>query len=1012
MTLWSLAGADSIIALVFFSIPLAVFSYVRKRGDTSPDWLVWVFCAFILACAITYALDAWTLWHPDYGLLAIAKLCTAALSIIAAAALWSLISRALKIPSVAQLQGVIDSLRQEVQGRREVERHLADLQQNLTMALSSIDAGFIAADRAGRVTQMNAVAERVTGRPEADARGRLLWEVLNREGRPQEYLSKNPVDLLLEQRDPPELEQMVVIGRGGARTAVEFKSAVTRGADGAVHGLVLVFRDMSRLLEAESAAIRLAAIVDSSTDAIIGKTLDGRITSWNHGAEVLFGYSAAEAIGRPVQMLIPPERETEEMRILRDLANGIQVPAFETVRRDKDDRLIPVSLTISPIRDARGRVVGGAKIVRDISTQKRAADALRDSEERLNFTLQSAQVGDFDLEMPSGVGRRSALYARLMGYPDMPADWGVGSFLDHIHPDDRALTEEKIWTYRNTPQDWSFECRVIWPDVSVHWISVHGSTIAANGRPLRMLGVVMDVTERRFAEEARNKALLLEAENKQIQEANRLKSQFLANMSHELRTPLNAIIGFAELLHAGTVPPDSPKVHEFLGHISSSGRHLLQLINDVLDLSKVESGKFEFFPAALQLPTLIKEVCDILRTDFQRKKLHLSIDVDPQVADLQLDPARLKQALFNYLSNAIKFTPPGGTVSVRARPEGPERFRLDVEDSGIGISERDIPRLFSEFTQLDAGYDKTHPGTGLGLALTRRLIEAQGGQVGVRSVLGTGSVFHLVLNRIHGTDLKRAVIDANDESHQRRLLLIENDRRDQQKFSRALAEAGFAVDQAFTADQAVVKAGDQAYDAIALNLELPDQAGLGALSRIRSDGASRDSPVVGVTMDGGGGGAATFAIDDVLAKPIHSAEIAAAMSKLPRRGKILVVDDDPVALDLMRVLLDALHMQPHCMADGREALQEIDRERPDAIILDLIMPEFDGFQFLDALRGVAGRRDIPVFIWTQMTLAEGDYARLARSAQKILTKGGGEFSAALEDLRRRYPPRGDGPVQS
>ena len=258
--------------------------------------------------------------------------------------------------------------------------------------------------------------------------------------------------------------------------------------------------------------------------------------------------------------------------------------------------------------------------------------------------------------------------------------------------------------------------------------------------------------QRRLAEDSRRQALQLEAENRQIQEATRLKSQFLANMSHELRTPLAAVIGFADLLLTGQVAPDSPKHRVFLGHIGSSGRHLLRLINDVLDLSKVEAGKFEFFPEPFDLAELVHGVTDILAADLQRKQLRCSIDIEPGLGELVLDPARLKQVLYNYLSNAIKFTPEGGCITVRARAAGEHHFCLEVEDTGIGIAAQDIPRLFTAYQQLDAGSTKRYEGSGLGLALTRYLVTAQGGSVGVRSTPGEGSVFHVVLNRVHGND--------------------------------------------------------------------------------------------------------------------------------------------------------------------------------------------------------------------------------------------------------------------
>ncbi len=316
--------------------------------------------------------------------------------------------------------------------------------------------------------------------------------------------------------------------------------------------------------------------------------------------------------------------------------------------------------------------------------------------------------------------------------------------------------------------------------------------------------------QRRLADAARNKALELASENRQIQEANRLKSQFLANMSHELRTPLTAIIGFADLLRMGAVPPDAPQHDLFLGHIGSSGRHLLRLINDVLDLSKVESGKLEFFPEAFDLSTLVKEVQDILLTQIQRKRLRVVADIEPSIRHLVLDPARLKQVLYNYLSNAIKFTPEGGLISVRARASGACHFRMEVEDTGIGIATPDLPGLFTAYRQLDAGLTKKYEGSGLGLALTRRLVEAQGGSVGVRSTFGMGSVFHLVLNRTHGIDraISAGPEDRLASSTDPRLLVIHDQRDDPPQCVPGLTAVGFHVDATTTDDHRCVAQAD------------------------------------------------------------------------------------------------------------------------------------------------------------------------------------------------------------
>jgi signal transduction histidine kinase len=243
---------------------------------------------------------------------------------------------------------------------------------------------------------------------------------------------------------------------------------------------------------------------------------------------------------------------------------------------------------------------------------------------------------------------------------------------------------------------------------------------------------IRDITERRKVERA-------------IVEANRMKSEFLANMSHELRTPLNAIIGFAELMHKGRVGPVSADHKEYLGDILTSSKHLLQLINDVLDLAKVESGKVEFRPEEVDLEKLVGEIRDILRGLAAGKRIQVQAKVDPSVRKANLDPARTKQILYNYLSNAIKFTPEDGRVTIRVVPARKGWFRLEVEDTGIGIREEDIGRLFAEFQQLDTRAAKKYQGTGLGLALTKRIVEAQGGSVDVRSVVDKGSTFSATL---------------------------------------------------------------------------------------------------------------------------------------------------------------------------------------------------------------------------------------------------------------------------
>gem|GEM_PF-5283588 len=275
------------------------------------------------------------------------------------------------------------------------------------------------------------------------------------------------------------------------------------------------------------------------------------------------------------------------------------------------------------------------------------------------------------------------------------------------------------------------------------------------------VAIIHDISERRRlealseqkqfrAEELRRKSDELEQDNRRMQETNRLQGEFLANMSHELRTPLNAIIGFADLLHAGMAGPIADQQREFLGDILTSSRHLLHLINEILDLAKVESGTVEIAPESIELAPVITEVRDILRGSAAARAIDVELALPADLGRVTVDPGKLRQILYNYLSNALKFTPEGGRVTIRARANE-ATFRIEIEDTGIGIAGEDLRYLFIAFRQLDGGASKRYAGTGLGLALTKRLAEAHGGTVGVDSIRGTGSTFWVELPRITAT---------------------------------------------------------------------------------------------------------------------------------------------------------------------------------------------------------------------------------------------------------------------
>ena len=493
----------------------------------------------------------------------------------------------------------------------------------LASVVAAADDAIICNDRDGRITYWNAAAERMLGYKTSEILGRDISLLFPPHGQREEAAAL----VQIWNGEGATSSDRVLVHKDGRRVEVSMTTSPIRGAAGDCIGASKICRHLGARKQVELAARHLAAIVTSSEDAIISKDLNGIVQSWNSAAERLFGYSAAEMIGQPIAKMIPRERLDEENYVLSRIRAGLSVEHFETVRQNKDGRLVDISLTVSPIRDAAGRIVGASKIARDIRERKRLMDEQR--------------------------------------------------------------------------------------------------TATAN------------------EESARRE--VLEGQNRRIQEAGRLKSEFVANMSHELRTPLNSIVGFAELMADARYGPLPKKYQDFAKVMNASAKHLLQLINDILDLAKVESGKIDFQPEPVDLAVVVGEATSIVTGLAAKRNIQVTVDVDRSLGRVQLDPMRLKQVLYNYLSNAIKFTPEGGRVTLRVRPDGKTYFRIEVEDTGIGIRPEDEHRLFIEFQQLDASTAKKFPGSGLGLALTKRLVEAQGGTVGVRSVSGSGSTFFATL---------------------------------------------------------------------------------------------------------------------------------------------------------------------------------------------------------------------------------------------------------------------------
>ena len=497
----------------------------------------------------------------------------------------------------------------------------------------------------------------------------------------------------------------------------------------------------------------------------------------------------------------------------------------------------------------------------------------------------------------------------------------------------------------------------------------------------------------------------------ELAKASAYKSQFLANMSHELRTPLNAIIGFSELMYDGSVPLDEDTTREYLGDILTSGRHLLQLINDVLDLAKVEAGKLEFHPEPTKISRVVEEVLAVLRTTVAKQHVTMKVDIAQEIDHVVLDPSRLKQVLYNYLSNALKFTPANGRVTVRALPAPGDRVRIEIADTGPGIAPDALARLFADFQQTEAGARKSG-STGLGLSLTKRLVEAQGGEVGATSVVGEGSTFFAVLPRQTGiafaqtNSLQIVRAPATDAPT---ILVVEDELADRDKLVAALAAAGYAVEAVSTGAEAIARCNERTYDAITLDLLLPDMTGLEVLHRLR-EGRNGEVPVIVVTVIAERGAVAGFAVHDVLAKPFVEADLVASLQRAgvtteAHRSVVLVVDDDPASLKVMAATLGRLGYLAVCEQDPVRGLRAATEQPPSAIVLDLIMPGMTGFEFLDKFRTTAIARSVPVIVWTSKDLSSDEMTRLRQSAHAVVSKGDEGNARVLAELASSLPAR-------
>ena len=489
--------------------------------------------------------------------------------------------------------------------------------------------------------------------------------------------------------------------------------------------------------------------------------------------------------------------------------------------------------------------------------------------------------------------------------------------------------------------------------------------------------------------------------------ANRAKSAFLANMSHELRTPLNAIIGYSEILLEDAKDMGYGEATADLNRIQNAGRHLLEIISDILDLSKIEAGKMDLHFEELDLGSLLEGVLETAAPLAEKNANKLEFDCEKEVGTLYTDQTKIRQILLNLLSNACKFTQ-NGRVHLRVwreRERGGEELVCTVADSGIGMTEQEVERLFQPFTQADASTTRKYGGTGLGLAISKRFCQLMGGDISVESAPGVGSVFTMRLPVHHRRDSSLARADgAPREQSGRRytLLAIDDDATARDLVRRFMEREGYSVHTAASGAQGLDLARKIKPDAITLDVLMPEMDGWSVLAKLKADPELADIPVVMLTMVDDQQMGYALGANDYMTKPIDRERLATLLRRYRCADppcSLLLVEDDEDTRVMIRRMLEREGWLVEEAENGRVALEKAAQKAPELVLLDLLMPEMDGFQFIDTFRRDARWKEVPVIVVTAKELELEEKRRLAVKVDAILQKGAFSRAELLQQVR-------------
>ena len=758
---------------------------------------------------------------------------------------------------------------------------------------------------------------------------------------------------------------------------------------------------------------RFREVVEDQTDLICRFKPDGLLTFVNDAFCRFHRKGRGELIGTNFFHTLSEEDAAVPLSYINSLPTDEPVLSFDHRQYLPDDHVVWHQYRIRRLFEKKDDTREFQAVIQDITQRKQSEQALCASEEKYRSLIDHVPDVVWTADSNRDLLYISGNAVKVLGFSSEELlENGRQLWMDRIHPEDAtpvSLAYQKLFS---NGEKFDVEYQICRKDGQWIWLHDRAMTTQPRGGVMCADGIFLDVTRRRQAE------AVAQHTKEAAESANLAKSQFLANMSHELRTPLNAIIGFSEILSDKTFGDLNARQLKYSNNILTSGRHLLQLINDILDLAKVEAGRVELMCNTFAVAKAFSEVQTIVKTLANKKNISLEFEVAAHLPPLFADEAKVKQVMYNLLSNAIKFTPDGGKVSVTAAiqetasadsiPAG-ESLRVAVTDTGIGIKAKDQERVFKEFEQVDSSYGRLQQGTGLGLALTKRLIEMHGGRIWVESqgVEGKGSTFTFLIPIPKAEAVPAQLADnpeSPDDTIRPLVLIVTDDAVRQQLASDYLCGVGYSI--AVVAQMEAITEAVKArwFYAVVVDLKLVNQQGEEAWLNCRSKIRCRIPLVI---FSDGNDGKPSFKLfgEDRLTSRLVDAIRRSDKTAGKELKTVLIIDDEPALLELLTTTLLHEGFRVLRSPNGRQGVEFAARYRPDVIILDFTMPEFDGTKVVEQLRANPRTKDIPILIQTGTVLNEQERQRLAGHVQAITSKT--ERGSLLAELERLDAPKAE-----